>query len=87
MNPPTSDSIETAICQNGGEEANRPIITIGEVNGIILAQTITGLSGLSIFDDIIINANMIGIMMGNISYCASCGSSFTTLPTAANNEE
>ena len=67
MNPPTSESIEAAICQNGGEEANLPIITIGDVNGIMLAQTITGLSGLSILEDIIINANMIGIMIGNIS--------------------
>ena len=67
INPPINDNIETATSQKGGEEANLPIITIGEVNGIMLAQTITGLSGLSILDDIIIKANMIGIMIGNIN--------------------
>ena len=87
INPPIRDSIETAICQNGGDEANRPIITIGDVSGIMLAQTITGASGLSILADIIKNANMMGITIGNINDCASCGSSFTTLPTAANKAE
>ena len=36
---------------------------------------------------IIMNDKIIGIVIGNINDCASCGSSFITLPTAANNEE
>ena len=59
--------LRPVLLTTASEEANRPIITIGDVNGIMLAQTITGLSGLSILEDIIINANMIGIMIGNIS--------------------
>ena len=35
---------------------------------------------------IIINDKMIGIVMGSISDCASCGSSLITLPIAANRE-
>ena len=65
----------------------RPIITIGDVKGIILAHTIVLLSGVFRLDERMINPKMIGIVMGSISDCASCASSLTTLPTAANKAE
>lgn len=85
--PKINDSIDTTSCHTGGFDANRPIITIGEVNGIILAQTMAGASGLSMFDDRMIKPKTMGIIIGNISDWASWGSSFTTLPIAANNDE
>lgn len=87
INPITSESIETNICQPGTlPDGMRAIITIGEENGMILPQTAIGESGLPTAVAIITNERMMGIVMGNISDCASCGSSFTTLPTAANSE-
>ena len=85
MNPAINDTIETASCQTGTlPEGIRHIITIEDENGIILAQTETGASGLATAVVIIIKDKIIGIVMGNIKDCASCGSSLTTLPTAAN---
>ena len=79
--------MDTATCQNGTlPEGMRAIITIGEEKGIILPQTESGASGLPAAVVIIIKDKIIGIVIGNISDCASCGSSFTTLPTAANKD-
>lgn len=82
-----SESIETRICQAGTlPDGIRAIITIGDEKGIILPQTEIGASGFPTAVVIMINDKIIGIVMGNISDCASCGSSFTTLPTAANKD-
>jgi hypothetical protein len=58
---------------------------MGDVNGIRLAQNAAGLSGLSALLERIIKPKIIGIETGSIRDWASCGSSFTTLPIAANN--
>src|SRR5665213_2678886 len=85
MNPTTSESIETIICHAGTfPDGIRPIITIGEEKGIMLPQTEMGASGFPTAVVIITKDKMMGIVIGNINDCASCGSSFTTLPTAAN---
>ena len=83
-------AIERNNCHQGTTSgtpfAIRPIITIGDVNGIMLPQNAIGLSGFSIDVLKIINPKTIGIMIGSIRDCASCGSSLTALPTAANKE-
>ena len=87
IKPAIRESIETMICQAGTPpDGMRAIITIGDEKGIRLPQTATGESGLAAAVVIIINDKIIGMVIGNINDCASCGSSFTTLPTAANNE-
>ena len=86
INPATRETIERASCQNGTlPEGIRAIITIEEENGIMLAHTEIGASGFAAAVVIIIKDKMIGIVTGNIKDWASCGSSLTTLPTAANN--
>ncbi len=87
INPATNDAIDNASCQNGTPpEGMRAIITIEEEKAIMLAQTDTGASGFAAAVVIMINDSIIGIVIGNIKDWASCGSSFTTLPTAANND-
>lgn len=87
IKPAIRDSIETAICQAGTlPEGILAIITMGDENGIILPQTDIGASGFPTAVDMIMKDKIIGIVIGNINDCASCGSSFTTLPTAANKE-
>ena len=85
--PATSDNIEAMICHTGTlPDGIRPIMTIGDENGIILPQTAMGESGLPTAVVMITNDKIIGIVIGSINDCASCGSSLTTLPTAANKE-
>ena len=85
INPAIKDIIDTASCHAGTPpDGILAIITIEEENGIILAHTEIGASGFAAAVVIIIKDKMIGIVMGSIKDCASCGSSLTTLPTAAN---
>ena len=87
IKPAISESIDTMICHAGTlPDGIRAIITIGDEKGIMLLQTERGESGLPTAVVIMMNDRMIGMVMGNIRDCASCGSSFTTLPTAANKE-
>ena len=46
MKPVTNEIMDNAICQKGGDDVILPIITIGELKGIILDHTIIGLSGV-----------------------------------------
>lgn|GEM_PF-6873654 len=85
MNPATNEAIDSANCQNGTPDGILAIITIGDEKGIILAHTAIGVSGFAAADIIITKDKIIGIVIGSINDWASCGSSFTTLPTAANN--
>ena len=87
IKPAISEIIETAICHAGTlPDGMRAIITIGDEKGIMLPQTEIGASGLPAAVVIITNDKIMGIVIGSIKDCASCGSSFTTLPTAANKE-
>lgn len=82
-----SENMETTNCHIGTfPDGIRPIITIGEEKGMMLAHTEMGASGFPTAVVMMIKDKIMGIVMGNINDCASCGSSFTTLPTAANNE-
>ena len=63
-----------------------PIMIMGEVNGRMLVQIAIELLGLLNTDPRITNEKMIGMVIGSISACASCGSSLITLPTAANRD-
>lgn len=84
MNPATSESIDTMISQAGTLPVGmRAIITIGDEKGIMLPQTANAESGLATAVVIMINDKIMGMVIGSIRDCASCGSSFTTLPTAA----
>ena len=87
INPAINDIIDRASCQNGTPpDGIRAIITIDDEKGMILDQTAIGVSGLAAAEVIMMKDKMIGIVIGSINDCASCGSSFTTLPTAANND-
>ena len=84
IKPPTKESMEMMSCQTGTfPEGIRAIITIGEEKGIMLAQTAKVESGFPAAAVMIMKDKTIGIVIGIINACASCGSSFTTLPTAA----
>ena len=63
------------------------IIIIGELKGIILAQTAKGRLDLSLALDIIAIEMITSIVTGKLSDCASRISSFTALPIAAYKEE
>ena len=87
IKPATKESIDTTICHAGTlPDGIRAIITMGDEKGIMLPHTERGESGLPTAVVIMMNDKMMGIVMGNIRDCASCGSSFTTLPTAANKD-
>ena len=84
IKPPINESMEMINCQAGTPpEGILAIITMGEEKGIILAQTAKEESGFPAAAVIMMKDKMIGIVIGIMSACASCGSSFTTLPTAA----
>ena len=63
------------------------IIIIGELKGIILPQTATGLLGSLMATDISAIAKITSKVMGKLSDCASRMSSLTALPIAAYREE
>ena len=88
MNPSINNAMESPSSQiatvSGTPNGTRDIITIGEKKGIILLQVARELVGSFIELTIIMMAMMIGIVIGNVRLCASCASSFTALPTAAN---
>lgn len=87
IKPAISDNIDTTICQAGTlPDGIRAIITIGDEKGIILPHIAIGESGFATAAVMIINDKRRGMVIGNIRDCASCGSSLTTLPTAANKE-
>ena len=60
----------------------RAIITIGELNGMILAQTANGLVGLAMAALIMAIERITSMVMGKLSDWASRISSFTALPIA-----
>ena len=62
-------------------------MTMGALKGMILAQTASGPAESCTAIVIITKEKIIGSVMGSISDCASWGSSFTALPTAANKAE
>ena len=79
--------MERASCHTGTPpEGMRDIMTMEDENGIILDHIAMGVSGLAAAAVAMIKDRTIGIVIGSISDCASWGSSFTTLPTAANRE-
>ena len=88
--PNTNKAIDRPNCQygtvSGTPKGIRAIITIGEKNGIILAQVANELPGSLIALIIMIIAKIIGRVIGKLRLCASCESSFTALPTAAKSE-
>ena len=65
----------------------RAIITIGELNGIILAQTAILLLGFAIAGVINAIEKITKIVIGKLKDCASLISSFMALPIAAYKEE
>ena len=86
-NPAINKAIESPSCQYGTVPGTpngiRAIIIIGELKGMILPHTANAESGLATAVVIMINDKIMGMVIGSIRDCASCGSSFTTLPTAA----
>ncbi len=47
MNPAINKTCDRINCQSGGSKANRPIIAIGEVKGMIESQKLAVLCGSS----------------------------------------
>ena len=71
----------------GTPNGNLAIITMGDVNGIILPQTAIGPFGSRMAIVIIKMAKMIMSVMGKLSDCASLTSSLMALPMAAYKDE
>jgi len=63
------------------------IITMGELKGMILAQTAMGLVGLATEELINAMEMMTSMVIGKLRDCASRISSFTALPIAPYNED
>ena len=86
MKPATNDAIDNPNCHKGTvlgtPKGILAIITIGELNGMILAQTATGLSGTEIAADISAIEKMINMVIGKLKDCASRKSSLMALPIA-----
>ena len=91
INPAISNAIDKPSCHHGTvlgtPKGMRAIITMGELNGIILAQTARLLPGLDIAGVINAIEKMMSMVMGKLSDCASLISSLMALPIAAYNEE
>ena len=77
------DMMEAFIIRQGGIWLDDPIITIGDVNGIIEHQNASELSGFSSMVCRAINEKINGMVIGNINCCESVSES-TAEPTAAN---
>ena len=71
----------------GTPKGIRAIITIGELKGIMLAQTASGLPGFAIVGAIKKIEKITSIVIGKLNDCASLISSLMALPIAAYNEE
>ena len=89
--PPIKNNIDNPSCHHGTvfgtPKGILAIITIGELNGIILAHTASGLVGFAIAGVINAMENIISIVMGKLNDCASLMSSLIALPIAAYKEE
>ena len=84
--PATSDNIDTASCHQGTvigtPKGILAIITMGELNGMMLAHTATELPGLVTEEDIRAMEKMISRVMGKLKDWASRMSSLMALPIA-----
>ena len=69
--PKTNKLMESTNCQTGTPNGIRDNITIGDVNGTILAITEMVLSGLLAEEVIIINPTIMGKVTGRVNCCAS----------------
>ena len=91
MKPAISNTMDNPNCHQGTvlgtPKGIRAIITMGELNGMILAQTATGLPGLAMVGAIKKMEKMTSMVMGKLNDCASRISSLIALPIAAYNEE
>ena len=91
MKPAINAAIDAPNCHQGTVPGTPngilAIIMMGEVNGIMLAQTASGLVGSLITDDISAIEIITSIVTGKLSDCASRMSSLTELPIAAYSEE
>ena len=86
-----SETIDSPNCHQGTvlgtPNGILAIITMGELKGMILAHTATGLDGLEIVGVIKAIEKMMSMVMGKLSDCASRISSLMALPMAAYNDE
>ena len=91
IKPAIRDAIDKPNCHHGTvlgtPKGIRAIITIGELNGIMLAQTAKELLGLAIAGVINAMEKIISMVIGKLNDCASLISSLMALPIAAYKEE
>ena len=91
IKPAISNTIDKPSCHKGTvlgtPKGMRAIITMGELNGIMLVHTARLLVGLAIAGVINAIEKMISMVIGKLSDCASLISSLIALPIAAYNEE
>ena len=85
IKPRINKTIDNTNSHKGGSKGNLPIITIGDVNGIIEHQNASELSGFSSMVCRAINEKINGMVIGSIN-CWESVSESTAEPTAANNE-
>lgn len=91
MKPAINKTIDNPNCHQGTvlgtPKGIRAIITIGELKGIILAQTARELLGLEIAGVIKAIEKMMSMVIGKLNDCASLISSLIALPIAAYKDE
>jgi len=91
IKPPINNNIDNPNCHQGTvlgtPKGILAIITIGELKGMMLVHTASGLVGFAIAGVINAMENMISIVIGKLNDCASLMSSLIALPMAAYKEE
>ena len=91
IKPAINNAIDKPSCHHGTvlgtPKGTLDIITMGELNGIILVQTAIGLDGFDMAGVIKAIENMMSIVIGKLNDWASLISSLIALPIAAYKEE
>ena len=91
IKPAMSNAIDNPNCHKGTvlgtPKGILAIITIGELNGMMLVHTAIGLDGFEMAGVINAMENITSMVMGKLSDCASLMSSLMALPMAAYKEE
>ena len=91
INPAINKAIDRPNCHHGTvlgtPNGILAIITIGELNGMMLAHTARELDGFEIVGVIKAIENMMSMVIGKLNDCASLISSLIALPMAAYNDE
>ena len=91
IKPAINNAIDKPSCHQGTvlgtPKGTLAIITIGELKGIILVHTASGLDGFEMAGVINAMENITSMVIGKLNDCASLISSLIALPMAAYKDE